>query len=216
MNPIIVINAKTYPESTGRNAIPFVQLCDAVAKKTGAEIGLAVAEPALLAARNEAKNCTIYAQHVDPGERGRNTGFVLAKSVFALGITHTLLNHSEHKLSWDVLEKTVEECQELGMTIIICADTAEEARKVAILKPKYVAVEPPELIGGDISVSTANPEIIRQAKEAIGDVQLLVGAGIKNGEDVRVALALGAVGVLVASGVVKAKNPEDVLRDFLT
>ena len=99
--------------------------------------------------------------------------------------------------------------------ILKIADTAEEARKVATLQPSFVAVEPPELIGGDVSVSTARPEIITGSVAAVDGVPLLVGAGIKNGTDVRIAMKLGAVGVLVASGVVKASNPGDVLRDFL-
>lgn len=215
MKPVLVINAKTYPESTGANAIRLVQVCDDIAREFDADIGLAVAELDLLAVRNEAKKTKVYAQHVDPGEPGKNTGFVLAKAVVANGITHTVLNHSEHKLPWEVLERTVQECQELGMTIIICADTVDEVSRVAQLRPSYVAVEPPELIGGNRSVSTTNPGIITESKNAVGDVPLLVGAGIKNGEDVRIALELGAVGVLVASGVVKAKDPGAVLRDFL-
>lgn len=215
VKPVIVINAKTYPESTGMNVIRLIHDLDVVARETDAHIGLAVSEPDLLAARNEAKKVTVYAQHVDPGEAGRNTGFVLAANVAALGINNTILNHSEHKLPFDVLEKTIDACKELGMKIIICADTPEEAKKVAVLQPNYVAVEPPELIGGDISVSTAQPEIITEAVEAVEGVPLLVGAGIKNGADVRIALELGAVGVLVASGVVKAADPVAVVCDFL-
>jgi triosephosphate isomerase len=78
----------------------------------------------------------------------------------------------------------------------------------------FVAVEPPELIGGDISVSTANPELISDAVATIGAGKVLVGAGIKNAEDVRIALKLGAVGVLVASGVVKAADPVAALEDL--
>jgi triosephosphate isomerase len=45
-------------------------------------------------------------------------------------------------------------------------------------------------------------------------VRILCGAGISTGEDVYAALKLGSEGVLVASGVVKAPKPEDVLFDF--
>jgi triosephosphate isomerase len=37
---------------------------------------------------------------------------------------------------------------------------------------------------------------------------------VKNGRDVAKAIELGADGVLLASGVVKAKNKEEVLRDL--
>ena len=44
--------------------------------------------------------------------------------------------------------------------------------------------------------------------------KLLVGAGVKNGEDVRLAIELGAKGVLLASGVTKASDPKAVLLDL--
>ena len=77
-----------------------------------------------------------------------------------------------------------------------------------------IAVEPPELIGGDISVSTARPELISDSVQKISKVPVLVGAGVKNGADVRIARKLGAVGVLIASGVTKANDPEAVLLDL--
>jgi triosephosphate isomerase len=42
----------------------------------------------------------------------------------------------------------------------------------------------------------------------------LCGAGITSGDDIAAALKLGTQGVLLASGVVKAKNPLDVLMDL--
>ncbi|HID24959.1 MAG TPA: triose-phosphate isomerase, partial [Thermoplasmata archaeon] len=81
-----------------------------------------------------------------------------------------------------------------------------------------VAVEPPELIGGDISVTSANPEIVTGTVEAVrsinNDIRILCGAGVKNGDDVKKALELGTDGVLLASGVVKAKDKKMVLLDL--
>ena len=45
-------------------------------------------------------------------------------------------------------------------------------------------------------------------------VTILCGAGISRGDDVAVALKLGTHGVLVASGIVKAKDPYRILREF--
>jgi triosephosphate isomerase len=45
-------------------------------------------------------------------------------------------------------------------------------------------------------------------------IKVLCGAGITNKEDVKKALELGTVGVLVASGIVKAENPKKVLIEF--
>jgi len=46
------------------------------------------------------------------------------------------------------------------------------------------------------------------------DVTILCGAGVSQAEDVSVALKLGTNGVLVASGIVKAKDPYNILRAF--
>jgi triosephosphate isomerase len=43
---------------------------------------------------------------------------------------------------------------------------------------------------------------------------ILCGAGISTAEDVSIALKLGTQGVLVASGIVKAKDPYSVLCAF--
>jgi triosephosphate isomerase len=45
-------------------------------------------------------------------------------------------------------------------------------------------------------------------------VRVLCGAGITNGEDVKAALKLGAEGILVASGVVKAEDQYMALLDL--
>ena len=78
--------------------------------------------------------------------------------------------------------------------------------------------EEPELIGGDISVTSADPEIVSGTVEAVRKInksaKILCGAGVKNGKDVAKAIELGAEGVLLASGVVKAKDTISVLKDL--
>jgi triosephosphate isomerase len=106
--------------------------------------------------------------------------------------------------------------KEVGLKTIVCAKDPEEGASFLEFEPDLIAVEPPELIGGDISVSSAQPEIIENAAKLIGSDRLLVGAGVKNGEDVRIAIELGAKGVLLASGVTKAADPKAVLLDLVS
>jgi triosephosphate isomerase len=47
-------------------------------------------------------------------------------------------------------------------------------------------------------------------------VKVLCGAGISKGEDLLAALELGSVGVLLASGIVKAKDPRVALEDLVS
>ena len=101
-----------------------------------------------------------------------------------------------------------------------CAADVAEARALAKLNPTYIAVEPPELIGGDISVTTADPSIVTDTVAAVKavnpSVRVLCGAGVKNGADVAKAIELGAEGVLLASGVTKATDVQAVLSDLVS
>ncbi len=45
-------------------------------------------------------------------------------------------------------------------------------------------------------------------------MKILCGAGVTTAEDVSKALELGSEGVLVASGVVKSKDPRTVLQSM--
>ena len=107
-----------------------------------------------------------------------------------------------------------------GFPICACAADVQEARALAKLGPTFIAVEPPELIGGDISVTTADPAIVSDTvaavKEVNPNVRVLCGAGVKNGQDVATAIQLGAEGVLLASGVTKADAPMGVLQDLVS
>ena len=91
-------------------------------------------------------------------------------------------------------------------------------RDRAKLGPTFIAVEPPELIGGDISVTSADPSIVSNTVAAVKstnpNVRVLCGAGVKNGADVKKAIELGAEGVLLASGVTKASDVSSVLDDL--
>ncbi|MCK5613335.1 triosephosphate isomerase, partial [Candidatus Pacearchaeota archaeon] len=164
----------------------------------------------------DAVHIPVMAQHIDPIEFGSGTGSILPESVKSVGAEGTLLNHSEKCLERDVLKRSIERAKKVGLTTIVCAETPEEGATFLEFDPDYIAVEPPELIGGDISVSTSQPEIIENAAKLIGKEKLLVGAGVKTGEDVKLAIQLGAKGVLLASGVTNATDPKAVLMDLVS
>ncbi len=216
--PAIVVNFKVYPEALGKRGWDLAKVCAQVAEDTGAAIVIA---PPLTELAHIARlvHIPVFGQHADTADAGAHTGWVPPEALREAGAAGTLLNHSERKIPHKNVAEIVPRCEALGLEVIACADDLLEAEALARLAPDYVAIEPPELIGGDVSVTTANPEIVAGAVERIHrvdrDVGVLCGAGVKDRKDVRKALDLGAAGVLLASGVVKAKDPEKTLRDLV-
>ncbi len=213
--PIIIVNFKVYEQATGESAVKLAKIHEQVAKETGASIAVAV-NALDLRAVVEAVEIPVFAQHIDPVGYGSNTGRVLPDLVKEAGAYGTLLNHAEFKLEDGVLERSIERAREAGLFTVVCADTPEQAEKVSQYRPDLIAVEPPELIGGDISVSKGSPEIIERSAKMVREGELLVGAGVNDADDVKIALSLGAVGVLLASAVTKAEDPYSVLMDLVS
>jgi triosephosphate isomerase len=210
---MIIVNFKTYESAVGKNAVTLAKIHEQVAKETGAAIAVAV-NALDLEKVIQAVKIPVFAQHVDAAKYGSCTGGIVPDLVKKMGAAGTLLNHSELRLG-ETLGACVDAAKKAGLITVVCAETAEEAKTLSLEhQPDYIAVEPPELIGGDISVTTANPQIIEDAVKLVGNAKLLVGAGVKNGVDVATALKLGAKGVLLASGVTKAADPIAVLRDL--
>jgi triosephosphate isomerase len=207
-----MINFKTYEESTGDNALKLAKKAQKIEEKTGKKI---IVIPQAMDVAKVAKKVKIdiYMQHVDEKSYGANTGSITVEAAKQAGAKGTILNHSENRIPMEKIQKTVEKAKKLGFPIVVCVKDLEEAKKVDAFQPDYIAYEPPELIGGDISVSTAKPEVIKDIVNSV-KTKIIVGAGVKNKQDVSKCIDLGAVGVLVASGVVKAKNAKKAIKDL--
>ncbi|MBW2992824.1 triose-phosphate isomerase [Candidatus Woesearchaeota archaeon] len=216
--PVVIVNFKTYKEATGEKAVSLAKICEKVAKDTGKEVVVAV-QTADIYRVSQAVSIPVFAEHVDASEQGQSTGRVTIESVKAAGAAGTLVNHSERRIRVDQIEFIVRKAKELGITTVVCANDPVTGGALNKLEPNHIAVEPPELIGGDISVSSAKPEIIEKAVQNVcGEgkcERVIVGAGVKTKEYVQKAMELGSIGVLVASGVVKAKDPEKELRELV-
>lgn len=211
---MIIVNFKTYEQATGDKAMALAKVHEEVVKETGAEIWVAVQAVDLAKVAWAAPGVPVLAQHVDAAGFGNSTGSVTPEAILMAGARGTLLNHSERRLNREILASTIARCKEVGLITVVCAKDPEEGASFLEFNPDYIAVEPPDLIGGDVSVIT-RPEVVKKAVELIGGAKLLVGAGVKNGEDVKKALELGAKGVLLASGVTKAKDPKAALMDLI-
>ena len=216
--PIVVINFKAYAEVDGPKAVELAKVCEEVMVETG--VSIAVCPPvAELGAVARAVDIPVLSQNIDPYNPGSATGWMTPSMVKASGAVGSLINHSEHRSTDEDIEQCISMCRELSLVPLVCAESVDKAKRVAVFSPDFIAVEPPELIGGDISVTSANPKIVKDTVDAVKsidtEVKVLCGAGVKTGEDVKKAIELGAEGVLLASGVVKAKDPKTTLLDLV-
>jgi len=217
--PAIVVNFKTYPEASGPEALRLAKMCADVSSETKASI--IVAPPMMdLALVASSVRIPVFAQHLDSVNSGSTTGHVTVENAKASGAKGTLINHSERRLKIAEIHDLIDRSRSSGLVTIVCTNNLAVSKACAAMEPDFIAIEPPELIGGDVSVTMANPKIVSDTVHAIRaiskDVGVLCGAGIKNGKDVAMAIALGTDGVLLASGVVKAKDRRAVLLDLVS
>jgi len=214
---MLVINTKTYSKSDLKHSVKIAKISEQLAKSQKKTIILCL-QATELKEVNENSRLPLFAQHIDPITPGAHTGYVLAESVAESGAIGTLLNHSEHQIDMKTLKASIARAREANLLVLACATTPKKAAQIAKLEPDMIAIEPPELIGGDISVATARPEIITNTIKAVtkvANIPVLCGAGVKTREDVEIALKLGAKGVLVASGIVKANNVKKEIKELL-
>jgi triosephosphate isomerase len=205
--PIIVINFKTYKQ--GKKAINLARIIKSVDKN----IIIGVEATDIYEIYNLTK-LKVYSQHVDFYSPGRNTGFIVPEAVKKDGAIGTFLNHSEHSLKFNVLKKTIKRCKETNLKTMVFAKNFKEAEKIEKLNPDYIIYEPPELVSGKVSVSESKPKIIEKITKKI-KIPVLVGAGIKNNNDLKIAMKLGGFGVALSSAITLSKNPKKVLKDLI-
>lgn len=215
--PLVVVNMKIYEAAHGAAAEDLARAIASV--ETDARVVVVVSAFDLAAVVAAAPKLEVWCQHLDPVGFGSFTGWLHPSTAVERGASGTLINHAEHKVSIEHVAMLLDSVPE-GFTVCACAADIEEARALTALQPDFVAVEPPELIGGDISVTTADPSIVSGTAAAVREISeevgILCGAGVKNGADVAAAIELGTVGVLLASGVTKADDPTAVMTDLVS
>ena len=207
MKPTLLINLKTYKQ--GNSVLKLAKIIQKIDKDI--IVGVQPTDIYKISCNTRLK---IYSQHVDYFEPGRHTGFVLPEAVKEVGAVGAFLNHSEHKLKFDELKKTVQRCKKVKIKTAIFASNLAEAKKIEKLKPDYLIIEPPELVAGRISVSKAKPSLISTISKNLKS-KFLVGAGINSKQDVITAMKLGASGIGVSSAITKSKNPEKVIKELM-
>jgi triosephosphate isomerase len=215
--PVIMLNVKAYAESMGQNDLSLAKSCQEVAEETGVSIVYCPQQVDLAWIAHEIE-IPVFSQHCDAFKPGSSTGWTVMEAIKEVGAAGTLVNHSEHRMQIADIDAVVKKAKTLGLATVVCTNNTAVSKAAAELAPTSIAIEPPELIGSGVPVSKADPGIVSDSVAAVEninkDVIVLCGAGISTGEDVKAAIELGAKGVLLASGVVKAGDPKSVLLDL--
>lgn len=211
---MILINFKIYQETFGNNAVKLAKICKEVMEETKIEIIPVVSTLDAYRISSELK-MKVYLQSVDEYFEGARTGYVSPIQAKELKIQGSLLNHSEHKIKSGTIKYILKHWP-ANFDAVVCIQTLGQTERWAKnIKPTMIAYEPSYLIGSkDKSVSTEKPEVIKKMVEKFRGIPVLVGAGIKTSEDVKIALELGAKGILVSSAIIKSNNPKKDLLEL--
>jgi triosephosphate isomerase len=213
---MFIINCKNYEEISGDKIKKFIKIAEQVSKKY--KIKIAISPPQHLIGLVANSSIPILAQHIDDSKIGSTTGYIIPELLKKSKVKGSLINHSEHRISSKEIEKLVVKLKELKMISIVCVKDVAEVKKYLKINPDFIAIEPPELIGSGKAVSTEKPDLIQKAARIVNDsknkTKLLCGAGIVSGEDVAKSIELGSKGILVASGIIKAKNWNKIISEF--
>lgn len=217
--PIVILNYKTYLESSGENALELARALKSASEESGITM-VAAPQAADIYRIQDQISLPIFAQHIDPITPGGHTGSNLIETLIEAGISGSLINHSENRMKLADINEVVQLCKQNDIESCVCTNNIATSKAIATFSPDAVAVEPPELIGTGIPVSQAQPEVVEDSVKGVKSInkkiKVLCGAGISTGDDMKAAMDLGADGVLLASGIVKAENPKEALLDLVS
>ncbi len=213
--PFFEIGPKSY--LYGQDVIDLAIAADKASEKYGVDIIFTTPVVEIARVKAATKHIHVFAPHMDPIVPGRGLADILPESLVAAGAEGVMLNHVEKPLSFEVLAKTIERANEVGLTTIVCADSMADAAKIAGLHPDIIVAEPSELIGTGVSVG---PEYVAAATECVKKVDesilVLTAAGIANGQDVYNTIIAGADATGSSSGVAKAPDRAAMVDEMIS
>ena len=220
---VLIINYKAYKEAFSKG-LDIASYAKRLSTETNVEV---IVAPPFTMLSETTKIAKTIAQGVDEVDPGAFTAHITWFELKAVGVSGTLLNHSEERyaysrggpLDYDKIKEAVDKCKAAGLETYVCVQDTQEAEEIAKINPTGIAYEPPELIGGDVSVATSKPDIVKEFCEVVknnSSCLALIGAGIKGKEDALKSVELGSDGLLVASGILKEENYRAVIDELVS
>ena len=212
--PFLIVNPKAY--IYGDESLELAKVCDRLSAEYDIDIIFTAQHVDLRQVSAATKNVIVTAQHMDGIVPGRGMGHILPEGIKDAGAQAVVLNHAEHQLKIDELDRAMKRANELDMVTIVCCDTPEAAKAIAQLGPDMMICEPASLIG---TGSTSDDEYIQKTNEAVKsvseDILKLQAAGVSTGDDVYRVVMGGAHGSGGTSGILNAPSREGKIIEML-
>ncbi|BEU86997.1 triose-phosphate isomerase [Selenomonas sp. TAMA-11512] len=212
-SPFMAVNPKSY--FWGKTILELALQCDKIAEETGVTIYFTCPFTDIRMVKEATKIIQVTAQGMEALRPGRGIGHILPESLKEAGADAVFLNHAENPMTISELYRTMRRAKELDIFTIVCADSVAEAKAIAMLEPDIVLAEPTDLIGtGETADDSYIKDTVREIRAVDPDVGIMIASGITTAEDCYRVVALGADGTGSTSGVVKADNPAQRVREM--
>ena len=211
--PLFTVSPKTY--LIGEDSIAAAKLTDEIAAGREHSIFWTAPAPELCAVARDLKYAIPTAQHADLIGNGKGMGLAPLESLKAAGVKAVFLNHTAHPLPVDKLAATIDRARELEILTIVAADSVTESKAVAAMNPDVILCEPSSLVG---TGRTSDDDYIADTIAAVRSVNpyivIMEGAGIRNGDDVRRLISLGAQGTGISSALAITEDRAGLLNEL--
>lgn len=209
---MIFLSLKTYKEATGDAVIKLLSSVKKISEETGVRI-ISVAQPTDIYRIKKELGIEVWAQHMDPIDPGKNMGWLSPYSLKAAGATGVVINHSEHKVSDEIIKQTLEKAKQYNLQTLLIGHNVDMVLSFASWGPDYLSYEREDMVGGGVSMLTEEVDHVKRLVSEL-KIPLIIGAGVSTWEDIKSALALGAKGAILASAFTLAADPEAKLREL--
>lgn len=200
----------------GQTLVDMAKGLDLLAEKYDVDVVLDIPDTEIYYVAKQVKRVHVYSQHMDSIPVGRGMGRTLPEALKAAGAVGVMLNHAEHKLTIEEIERAIKRADEVGLATMVCADSIEEVKAVAKLAPNILVAEPSELIGtGKPADKAYVDEVIRVIKEINPEIKPFPSAGISRGEDCYNIIKAGASASGCSSAIAKAAEPLKLAEEMI-
>ena len=158
---MIFLALKTYKQTTGDEVIKILSPVKKVQEETGVSI-IACAQATDVYRIKKELDIEVWAQHIDPIDPGKNTGWISPYSIRQAGATGVLINHSEHKIPEEAIIKTVEKAKQYGLKTMLIGHTVEMVEKFNSFDINFISYEKEDLIASTTSMIDQQEEAIKE------------------------------------------------------